>query len=252
MRGTTIIFIGLVATAVFGFFALPVFAQINPNTPQEDIGMPGGTFGEFEVGLPGLPKGSSIDRLVGTPDPILQFINLAVNAVIAILVIIGLITIVIAGYIYMTAAGDASKVKLAKEMIIAALAGIFLSLVSVIILNTINKYIGSDAQEPALGSPSPGAEGVGSAAGNAGLGAGAGSGGNINKLPGGGNSNAKMIAELQADRNGYINSINEIKTNLSNGNLTAEEIKLQRAEMRNLEKQLADVEDLIFRTQLSP
>ncbi len=114
-------------------------------------------FGNFEVGLPGpgAEKGSSIDRFAGHPEPILEFINLAIKVVIGVLVIIGLISLVVGGYIYMTAAGNASRVGMAKEIIFSALFGIFLSLVSVVFLTTINKYIGSGAQEPTLGSPAP-------------------------------------------------------------------------------------------------
>ncbi len=111
-----------------------------------------GTFGNLEVGLPGIPAGESIDTLVKPGSkPILTFINQAVDAAIAILVIIGLISITIGGYLYMTAAGNGERVKTAKEWILAALVGIFLALVSVIILTTINNYLGKDAQEPQLG-----------------------------------------------------------------------------------------------------
>ena len=111
-----------------------------------------GTFGNLEVGLPGIPAGKSIDELVKPGSkPILTFINQAVTAVIAILVIIGLISITIGGYLYMTAAGNGGQVKTAKEWILAALVGIFLALASVIILTTINNYLGKDAQEPTLG-----------------------------------------------------------------------------------------------------
>lgn len=106
------------------------------------------TFGNFEVGLPGAT--GSIDSFVSGGKPITSFVGLAVNAVIAVLVIIGVICIVIGGYVYMTAHGDASQVKLGKEMITAALAGIFLALISVIILNTINSYLGTDAVEPTI------------------------------------------------------------------------------------------------------
>ena len=189
-----IIFTSLIAIATLSGSALSAFAADTlppsskaPFTDPQDC--QGKTFGCFEVGLPGITEGDSIDDFVKDSKPILKFINLAVNAVIAVLVIIGLITIVIGGYTYMTAAGDASKVKLAKEMIIAALAGIFLSLVSVIILNTINSYLGTDAQEPKLGStPAPGA-GVGSGGGGSGGGSGGSGSGGGSGLPGGGGGN---------------------------------------------------------------
>lgn len=124
----------------------------------------GGKFGCFEVGLPGNPKlaaGAAIDAFLDSPKPIVDFINVAVKVVIAVLVIIGVISIVIGGYVYMTAGGDAGRVKMAKEIILAAIVGIFLSLISVVILNTINKYLGSSAQEPQLGGTSPAPAGAG-------------------------------------------------------------------------------------------
>lgn len=140
-------FLGIVIATLL--FQLPqtVFAA-DPPPIQEN-----GTFGKLEVGLPGIPAGQSIDELVQPGSkPILTFINQAVTAVIAILVIIGLISITIGGYLYMTAAGNGGQVKTAKEWILAALVGIFLALASVIILTTINNYLGKDAQEPTLGT----------------------------------------------------------------------------------------------------
>lgn len=139
------------------------------------------TFGNFEVGLPGVT--GSIDTFVNQDKPIVNFVGVAISAVIAVLVIIGVICIVIGGYVYMTAGGDASRVKLGKEMIVAALAGIFLALISVIILNTINSYLGTDAVEPKLDISGAGGGGNGGGAGNN---AGNGAGGNL----GGGNSGA--------------------------------------------------------------
>ena len=110
-----------------------------------------GTFGKFEVGLPGIPKDTTIDEYVNNPKPIVRFINTSVNVVIALLVIIGLISITIGGYLYMTAAGNGKQIGTAKEIIIAALAGIFLALISVVILNTVNRYLGEAAKEPTLG-----------------------------------------------------------------------------------------------------
>jgi hypothetical protein len=160
MSKSQIIFLRLLLAITLSFSGHFARAEDTPSDARP--------FGNFEVGLPGLPAGSSIDRFAGKDEPILEFINLVVNTVIAVLVIIGLISIVIGGYIYMTAAGDGSRVKLAKEMILAAIFGIVLSLVSVIILNTINRYIGSGATEPELGESSPGSGsgGEGSGLGN--------------------------------------------------------------------------------------
>lgn len=174
--------------------------QPAPSIPFDDC--PESVFGCFEVGLPGIPTDQSIDQFVGEAEqePLLKFVNLAVNTVIAVLVVIGLIIIVAGGYIYMTAAGDGSRVKLAKEMIFAALFGIVLSFVSVVILNTINRYIGSDAQEPVLGEPGSGSNTGGNSGGEGNNGGNGpsnnnGNGGNNN---GGGNGGGNNLPSNQA------------------------------------------------------
>lgn len=152
----------VLASFVAGFLPSIVLADNPPAASPAQSG----TFGDFEVGLPGITD-KSIDNFIKQPEPILAFINNAVNVVIAVLVIIGVISIVIGGYMYMTAGGDGGKVKLAKETIAAALVGIFLSLISVVILNTINTYLGTGAQEPVLGQTGAGgAAGAGAGAGN--------------------------------------------------------------------------------------
>ena len=212
MRSTKIIITGLFAMILLCFSGSSAFAEVTSRPPITNP-QEAGTFGSFEVGLPGIPEGQTIDDFVADSKPILKFINFAVNAVIAVLVIIGLITIVIGGYIYMTAAGDGSKVKVAKEMIIAALAGIFLSLVSVIILNTINSYLGTDAEEPKLGEPSGGTSG-GSGGGGSGCGGG-GSGNNANNGGGGGGNFAPTLAQLEAEREDNLSTIALMRARLA-------------------------------------
>ncbi len=154
-----------------------------------------GTYGCFEVGLPGSTKlqaGQSIESFVGGKDnkPILEFIGIAVNVVVALVVIIGVISIVVGGYIYMTAGGNASQVGTAKEVIKAALLGIVIALTSVVILNTINRFLGSDAIEPELGDTQSGAAGAGTGGGSeTSLGAGGIANGGSGGLPGSAASN---------------------------------------------------------------
>ncbi|MDA1168772.1 MAG: pilin [bacterium] len=245
-----IIFLGFFITFLANGSALPAFAQMGPEgDPFKD---PAG-FGKFEVGLPGIPKDTFIADFVSGEKPILDFINLAVNAVIAVLVIIGLITIVIGGYIYMTASGDASRVKTAKEMIIAALAGIFLSLVSVIILNTINSYLGSGAEEPKLGEPSNGSTPGGG--GGSGGSSGGGSGGGGGELPdgggntgggsgignGGNNDNTQpSLDQLDRLRTITVGEIVVLQNELENINLTSEQKALYTANLTDAQNRLAE------------
>ena len=124
----------------------------------------GSTYGCLEVGLPGnsdFSAGSKVDAIAYGGTPIRDLVNLVVKFALAILVIIGVITIVIGGYMYMTAAGNASQVQTAKEWIMSALLGIFIAFISVVLLNTINPFLGKNAVEPSLGPVGSGAPGGG-------------------------------------------------------------------------------------------
>jgi len=61
-----------------------------------------------------------------------------VVAIIALVVMAAMVTVVVGGYIYMTAMGNADRVRQAKIWIGAALLGIFLALAAYTILNFIN------------------------------------------------------------------------------------------------------------------
>lgn len=56
----------------------------------------------------------------------------------ALIMVAAAVSIVIGGYIYMTAGGSADRVQLAKTWIIAALLGITIALTAWVILNTIS------------------------------------------------------------------------------------------------------------------
>jgi len=55
-----------------------------------------------------------------------------------IAVIVALIMIILSGYMYMTAGGDAQKVTVAKEMFAGAFIGLIILFAAVVILRTIN------------------------------------------------------------------------------------------------------------------
>lgn len=63
------------------------------------------------------------------------------------------IIVVVAGYMYMTAGGDGSKVETAKTMIKAALLGIILALGAILILRTISPQF-TPTEDPKLLLPS--------------------------------------------------------------------------------------------------
>lgn len=132
---------------------LPMLLAIFPQTigaQQEDPC--DSDFGCFEVGLPGDPDLQAkkpIDTFVSGGTPLIRFMRIIINFVTAAVVAIGIITVVVAGYIYMTARGDAGQVGLAKQFLSAALLGIFLALTSYLVLNTISPQF-TDVKEPIL------------------------------------------------------------------------------------------------------
>lgn len=125
----------------------PIHAQ--PNDCEKSV------FGCFEVGLPGedTTTTTTIDSFVQKNNRLVGFIQIVVNIATGLIVAIGLIAVVVAGYVYMTAGGDAGKVGKSKEIIAAALLGITLALASYLILNTISPQFASDLKEPDFGQP---------------------------------------------------------------------------------------------------
>jgi len=95
------------------------------------------SWGNLEVPLPGLPKNTSIDDLVKGWG-LAHYIALIANYLIVITIIAGLMIVVGAGYIYMTAGGNGKQVETAKTWIISAVLGIALALTAAILLSTIN------------------------------------------------------------------------------------------------------------------
>lgn len=81
--------------------------------------------------------------------PLISYMRIVINFVTGAIVAIGLVTIVAAGYVYMTAGGS-DRVQLAKQMLGGALLGIFLALTAYLILNTISTQFASQVQEPTL------------------------------------------------------------------------------------------------------
>jgi len=95
-------------------------------------------WGEIEVGLFKIEKGVSICSLLGTSgEGPAWFVQQAVTAVIALTIMAAVVSIVIGGYIYMTAGGDADRVRTAKVWIGSAILGIILALLAWLILASI-------------------------------------------------------------------------------------------------------------------
>ena len=102
-------------------------------------------WGKLEVGLLGVEKGTDICELI-SPRPVGQgsgtgavvwLVQQAVTAVMALTVMAAMVSIVIGGYIYMTAGGNADRVRTAKAWIGSALLGVILAMLAWMILALI-------------------------------------------------------------------------------------------------------------------
>lgn len=154
----TLLVIGLAGAVTVGS-ASNVIAQANVQSTdscQKE-------FGCFEVGIPfsTITKGVSITDWITTNKdaPIRTFIDAILVLMTGLIVAVGLIMIVVGGYIYMMAGGDQSKIATAKTYITSALLGIILALTGWLLLSTISTQFTSDRQEPkkpaSSSTPSP-------------------------------------------------------------------------------------------------
>lgn len=106
-------------------------------------------FGKFEV----LLGKQCIDQVIGdTPTAqqkgIVKTIDFVIKLVLGTVVGLGLIMVVVGGYVYMTAGGNAQRIGAAKTIIGAAILGIVLALVAQLLLNTISPQFASDIRIP--------------------------------------------------------------------------------------------------------
>lgn len=111
-----------------------------------------GDFESIDLGLiPGLPRGiTNICDVVsrtssaGTADKrsgMIYILNYFIVMITALVIMAALVSIVIGGYIYMTAGGSADRVRVAKTWIVSAILGIIIALSAWMILWTINPYL---------------------------------------------------------------------------------------------------------------
>lgn len=82
-----------------------------------------------------LPKGT-----------IIGIIQTAMNWLLAILGFIGIIAFVIAGILYLTAAGDEKKVGTAKSAMTAAITGIIVALIGFVIIQAVDTFLDGSTQ----------------------------------------------------------------------------------------------------------
>lgn len=128
---------------------LPVYSQAaTPDKKNTKV-----DYGNFEVidKLPGIDTTSINDFITINKDAsLIKVVNVIWLAGLGFLVGVGLISIVVGGYMYMTAGGDSNRISLAKTWIVSALAGIIVGLFGWLILNTISDQFAGDVKEPKL------------------------------------------------------------------------------------------------------
>lgn len=113
-------------------------------------------FGRLESPLNAIMKengqGKSICEFINGSGgkPLIYYISIVIDFVTAMIVAMGLIAIVVAGYFYMTAGGSSDRISTAKSLLASALLGIVLALAAFLILNTISPQFASEVKEPCL------------------------------------------------------------------------------------------------------
>jgi hypothetical protein len=91
--------------------------------------------GEDNAKASALPQGS-----------IINIIQTAMNWLLAILGFIGIIAFVIAGILYLTAAGDEKKITTAKSAMTAAITGIIVALIGFVIIQAVSVFLEGSTQ----------------------------------------------------------------------------------------------------------
>ncbi len=106
------------------------------------------THGKLEVPLPGIPEDFLCNDL-----SLVVYVKAVINFVTALIVIVGLLSIIVGGYFYMTAGGSADRVSMAKTLVMSALLGIVLALTAWVILNTVGPQFTTEVTDPVINEP---------------------------------------------------------------------------------------------------
>lgn len=106
--------------------------------------------GCLEAGIPPFKEGQSVKELAAGGDSLIRFINSISRLTTGAIIVVGVIMIVAAGYVYMTAGGNAQRVGLAKSVLGTALLGIILAAVAWAFLNQISPQFTDVKKDPIL------------------------------------------------------------------------------------------------------
>ena len=120
--------LGLVAltlTTVFGFVG-----------NVDAIGCPAGSFRGEGADVKSISECNIAQEHAGSND-LMGTINIAINVVLGVLGLLAVIVIIYGGFMYTTSAGDASKIKKAKDTIMYGVVGLVIALLAYAIVNFV-------------------------------------------------------------------------------------------------------------------
>jgi len=128
------------ATLLFGtVFALPADAQVNPIekcTLVTDITLSDGT-----TALKGTTITPATHANTWGTFCLINAVHKVVNWIFNFLIVLAILLIAIAGFLWMTSGSDASKQKAAGTMIVAALVGLVIAMLAKILPNTLLTFL---------------------------------------------------------------------------------------------------------------
>ncbi|HPN54637.1 MAG TPA: hypothetical protein PLB52_01760 [Candidatus Moranbacteria bacterium] len=102
-------------------YGLAGYAMVAPLAVMAQFQTPGGT---------GLPSASIVDILTGGMKWLLVIVG-----------ILGVIGFVIAGIIYLTAAGEEDQIQKGKKAMLYAIVGVIVALLGVVVINAVQKLL---------------------------------------------------------------------------------------------------------------
>ncbi len=115
--------------------------KIGYGVASASILLPGIALAQWGRGLSG--AGSS--ELPG--GTVLGIVTQAMNWLLALIGILGVIGFIIAGILYLTAAGSETQTEKAKKAMLAAIGGVVVALVGFVIIKAVNTWFGGGSSE---------------------------------------------------------------------------------------------------------
>lgn len=123
---------GLLMTIVLTALVLPAIASASFL----------GDIWNWVTGGSGAGSPNNAPKIAPSTDPIAVLTNLT-NWLFAILVVVAALAIMIASYYFITAAGDAEKIKTARQFVIYALVGVFVGAMAIGLVNLVGRIAGA-------------------------------------------------------------------------------------------------------------